>query len=405
MKMNSLAFDKKSATIVSPNGLSVARDYSGQIILFVFVATFFYSKSVEYRAFRVIYSVFLYLSLWKLFLFYNGTPKFDLKVPPFYRVYLVILFVFVAYNFIIDLRNPAFDIQTQINNPYGFLAVLNVLAFGLGASTKNLDTFYKISLCVSVCFVVLCFVPDLPKFEGFHGYICAYAIIPVLILSRHYRRYQLFSIVLIALAFMFSIKTDYRIIVLRILMFLSLYGTLLFCKKYSVFKAIVLLAACISTFEIIYNMSSILNFFGSFVNVRSFETDTRSFLYQELFNDLNSSELITGRGFSGTYFSLFFLNTWNEFGVSFQRFTIEVGFLQLILKGGYIYYVLFVLPLLLTSLKGIFSGKSSGVSYAICIFIFSELLLMFFENIPNYGFNFFSIFFLAGYVFQRIKEE
>ena len=76
----------------------------------------------------------------------------------------------------------------------------------------------------------------------------------------------------------------------------------------------------------------------------SFDTsDTRTFLYTELFRDLTPAELLYGRGFLGTYFSEYINElspTRDDAGDFYQRFGSEVGLLQLLLKGGLVYYLL-----------------------------------------------------------------
>jgi hypothetical protein len=63
-------------------------------------------------------------------------------------------------------------------------------------------------------------------------------------------------------------------------------------------------------------------------------TDTRSFLFIEFFQDFKNSDWIFGRGFLGTYFSQYFLDWDGVGGDSFQRFSVEIGFLDFLLKGG-----------------------------------------------------------------------
>lgn len=388
-------------------GLAVLKSNTALVVICVFLASFFYAKSEQYRLFRFISSAFLYISLWRLLVFYNQSPRFKLPLPRLYTTYLLILFSFVVYNLSVDIFSSNFNIQTQINNPYGFLACLNILAFGLGIATERLNGFFKILFFVCILFVVFCFVPDLPKFEGFHGYICAYAIIPFFVLSKHYNRYKLLSYVVLPLAAMFSISSDYRIIILRLLLFFVLFATLSLVKKRNFLKLLILAITCFAVYQFIANLNEVLNFFGRVIKVQGFETDTRSFLYRELFEDLKPNELLTGRGFSGTYFSTFFLNVWSqpdEMGISFIRFTIEVGFLQLILKGGILYYILFIALPFISCMRGLFKKNASALSFAFSVLIFTELVLMFVENIPNYGFHFFNLFFISGFVFNETRK-
>ena len=190
-------------------------------------------------------------------------------------------------------------------------------------------------------------------------------------------------------------------------MFFSLLFSVTIFKRNNFLKFFILVFTCFCVYEFLSDLPEILHFFGRFIEIKSFEVDTRSFLYRELFQDFRSSEVLTGRGFSGTYFSSYFFYNWNNptEGTAFDRFTLEVGFLQLILKGGYIYYILFIIPLLVSSVKGIFNKNIEPLPFAISIFIFTELILMFIENIPNFGMNFFNLFFLAGYTYTSIKEN
>ncbi|WP_242092375.1 hypothetical protein [Aestuariivivens sediminicola] len=77
--------------------------------------------------------------------------------------------------------------------------------------------------------------------------------------------------------------------------------------------------------------------------------DSRTFLFAEIFADLNKTEAIFGRGSLGTYYSDFFERTrryWIFMGQKGwagdvpERITVEVGYLQVILKGGLILLIL-----------------------------------------------------------------
>jgi membrane-associated HD superfamily phosphohydrolase len=80
---------------------------------------------------------------------------------------------------------------------------------------------------------------------------------------------------------------------------------------------------------------------------------------------------------------------------------VEVGFLQLILKGGFVYFILYMFLLVATVYKGIFTKHNSKIAFLISIYILTEIFIMFIENIPAFHFEYFVMFFLAGYAYRN----
>jgi len=95
--------------------------------------------------------------------------------------------------------------------------------------------------------------------------------------------------------------------------------------------------------------------------------DSRTFLFNELFTDLNSTEKIFGRGSLGTYYSEFFEKTRGYYelmgrkgwaGDTPDRITTEVGYLQMILKGGFLLFLLTCFLMLYAAFVGVFKSKN-----------------------------------------------
>jgi hypothetical protein len=98
--------------------------------------------------------------------------------------------------------------------------------------------------------------------------------------------------------------------------------------------------------------------------------DSRTFLFNELFADLNFKEKIFGRGSLGTYFSPFMEHTRDYitnylkkdwWGDAPDRITIEVGYLQMILKGGFVLFILTTYLMLNASYLAIFKSNSTFI--------------------------------------------
>ena len=102
------------------------------------------------------------------------------------------------------------------------------------------------------------------------------------------------------------------------------------------------------------------SFIADMSNNKELMTDTRTFLFLEMFNDMSLSETIIGRGAMGTYFSPYFymIEVLDMVSDSSTRSVNEVGYLQIILKGGYIMMGLYILILLPAAYLGIFRSKN-----------------------------------------------
>ncbi|OBX23954.1 hypothetical protein A9996_15370 [Gelidibacter algens] len=122
-------------------------------------------------------------------------------------------------------------------------------------------------------------------------------------------------------------------------------------------------------FTIIFTLGYevISNFIASFINFQ----ESRIFLFTELSNELSTMEKFIGRGSLGTYYSEYFEHTryyvveilkkeW--YGDSSIRITTEVGYLQMILKGGFILLALHMLFYIYAIYLGIFRSNNKFIS-------------------------------------------
>jgi hypothetical protein len=117
--------------------------------------------------------------------------------------------------------------------------------------------------------------------------------------------------------------------------------------------------------------------------------DTRVFLYNELFHELSLKEEIFGRGSLGTYYSHFMEHTkWYTeeilkqrwWGDSSDRITIEVGYLQMILKGGFLLFIPIVFLMTYASYLALFKSNNKFVKrLGVFILIISILSLISFR--------------------------
>jgi hypothetical protein len=392
--------------------LSHFRNYSlVSLLIAVLIATIFFDDPHLYYYKRIIYVIFLYFSLYQLLIFnYSRSEKrLQVKMPSFYNKYITIFIVFIFINLVVDYFNPRFNLVTLLNHPLSLMAVVPVFAFKIGFQTEDTDKVFKILFYISIAFVFF-FIFPIKGNNIYNASIACYAaVLPLLIFTLIQKKYRVYAFILIGLGFLLSDASESRTIILRILIFSVLFVSLSAFKKYSILKILVVLAMCFFIYEMLANLQNFIDFFIADTGAKKFDdSDTRTFLYEELFGDMKTHELIMGRGFLGIYFSPYFLDQMNQGiadGDSFNRFSVEVGFLQLLLKGGFVYYFLYITLLVVSCVRGLQRKYYNKLSYSISIIILTELLIMFIENIPVYGFPFFLLFFLAGLSYRQISIQ
>ena len=105
--------------------------------------------------------------------------------------------------------------------------------------------------------------------------------------------------------------------------------------------------------------------------------ESRESVFTDFFEDFTSGkDWIFGRGIQGrVYRSIYAEGTLD---------IVEQGFLTVILRGGLLYLVPFILIFLRASYLGFFSSKNDLVK-ALAILIFLHLVLMFYFNLPDYS--------------------
>ena len=105
---------------------------------------------------------------------------------------------------------------------------------------------------------------------------------------------------------------------------------------------------------------------------------------------MNEYELIFGKGIYGRYYlpidGDMFFNGW--------RYEVETGFLQIVLRGGYLMAVIYVLVLLIPAIKGVFQSRNTFCK-AGGLYIIYGLLSLIPYGVPEFNMKFFLFWILA----------
>lgn len=131
------------------------------------------------------------------------------------------------------------------------------------------------------------------------------------------------------------------------------------------------------------------------------KADTRTFLYQEVFDDLvQNNSLLAGKGSNGTYFSPYFLMTRDD---TDTRLTVEVGILAVLLKGGMIAVILNLTLLLFAIYLAFYRSKNHyvmGIGFMLLI----HTIILFVENLISYSpYNFCTWYFIGVCYSSKIR--
>ena len=129
--------------------------------------------------------------------------------------------------------------------------------------------------------------------------------------------------------------------------------------------------------------------------------DTRTFLFRELNEDLtNTDSWLYGKGIFGTYYSQVMHNALihKNYSDNENRLGTECGHLWLLLKGGILYAILYILLFYVAILKG---NRSNNVFLIFLSFIMANrLLMMFISFTPSFDLLNIMIWLFMSYCIQ-----
>ncbi len=127
--------------------------------------------------------------------------------------------------------------------------------------------------------------------------------------------------------------------------------------------------------------------------------DTRTFLYEEVLEDLSSSPyyLLFGKGAGAKYKSPFFEDS---LGYTNGRDNAEVGFLNILLTTGIFGFFLQTALLFIAVYLGIFKSNNS-LTTIFAIFLVSHWVILFIENSVIYGLYYYFTWLLIGLCYSK----
>ncbi|MCP4970708.1 MAG: hypothetical protein GY932_08970 [Arcobacter sp.] len=289
------------------------------------------------------------------------------------------LFTFILiWGVIVMLRGISFKLQdlvTNFGNVYMGLAWLVPITLIIGLDIKNWKTVFK--FIWFIFFLMILAMPFFPAHAALSGKLkteWSWLLRPInFIIIFGIYKFKLINRLLIYLTFLIYFLVTFEAEQRIEYVFFGLSVFFLFIIKIKHFnlrkdllKLIIIgfVILIISVFTIGYeNLSALAS---KIINY----TDSRTFLFTELFQDFNIFEEIFGRGSLGTYYSpLFAKQTYyfehtGEYRYTLDhpiRITIEVGYLQMILKGGFVLLISTISLKLQAVYLALFKSKNNYV--------------------------------------------
>jgi len=327
------------------------------------------------------------------------------NIPGYAFKFFVLLLTWNIFNIIRSLSYGEGSLTTLFGNSYTTLALLVPFSFSFGLIKNNLRVvvkyIYHLIVLVILTYIIFYFLsiytPDVIynkiSFLIFYSIVFSITIIPFLL-----NKVKVLIVVGSIILFYISIIEGSRTMMVRLtLLYLGLiiiYLVRIFNNK--LILKVSFIALILPFYFLQASMNSDESFFERYLsksNIQELSTDTRTFLYQEVFEDLiYNGNLVFGKGANGTYYSKYFHKTVGE---SDYRLSSEVGILALLLKGGLI--ALFLnLAILFIAIYLSFFRSNNYFLVGIGIMLFIHTLLLFVENLVSYNMYNFLIWFFIG---------
>ena len=337
--------------------------------------------------------------------FLKNYKKLRDSFPRFAFNILWLLIIWNLINIFRGLYSDSSAITTLFGNIYTSLALLVpvIIVFSIKkVNLKRLSYYFFLLLKIGILLFTLFFVFSGGALDVTQLKILNLLFLPLvfLITTIYFERKnnKLIILTVALLLFYVAYASSSRTMMLRELLLITGLIPLYFYRKFH-FKWILKATFILLIVPFIFIQSSIdtgesaIQKNLSSVSDDEMSTDTRTFLYMEVYEDLaDNNQLLLGKGANGTYYSNYF-NTAE--GDSDTRLTVEVGVLSILLKSGLVGVTLYLL-LLFTAIYYAFFRSNNYYVVGIGLMLFIYVLLLFIENLISYSSHNLFIWFFIG---------
>jgi hypothetical protein len=355
--------------------------------LIKYVISFFVLSNIIYNKFShpskpvlegLYYPVIIIFILWSLILLITSCLKFD-SIFYIQRVFAQPYF-FIPYLLPVFLLYTRFDLEFfSYLFYYSFLFIIPSLIIQLFIIATSISTSmwleqvgYILIFNVGTSFLLL--TAHISKKKYIFYIVLFYSLLWVFMWSFYGRRGMLIeSIVLLVFMIIIRLRSP----------FLKL------ADRFKIYYSILILTILMLIFGYLFT--------SSFAFQRGFSRDayesSRGVVFADFFSDFSSAtDWVFGRGLTGTV-----LRSLNEEGTGES---IENGFLTVLLKGGLLYLIPFLMILLRASFLGFFRSNNDLVKAMASVILIFVMMMAFF-NVPNFGTQYILVWIFASACFTK----
>lgn len=308
----------------------------------------------------------------------------------------------------LSIKSNLPDIITLLFHPLAFLAYI-IAVVSITVDNYTLSVLKQISNKVTLL-IPLVILIDINIFDELvlTNELCYFVLFEFLFLDKLTWKKRIYLTTVMISIILLENSYDNRTLAFKLLT-VSL-GILIFLtidiSGSKVLKYVILFLGLFGLYLVVFNFENTFTYISSFIsNSNVNTTDTRSFLFIEFFKDFHGKDMFIGKGYLGTYFSEWFLVWDGGKGDSFDRFSIEVGVLQILLKGGFLLLGPFLLIVVRALRIGFLNKTMRTVEFRLSIFLLIQLILMGIENIPSFGLNYMFIWLSVGIIFRKFQKK
>lgn len=260
---------------------------------------------------------------------------------------------------------------TLIGNPDTSLTMLAPLYYFF---PEMLDKrFFKMLLFLISASLVFYFQPYIPLITF---------LIPFLYKNKFFRILLVISII----EGIISIQQGVRIYGIFSVLFIILYFSPYIKIKRSFIFIILFILISLTSFLFYQTLTSEYSIFDYLSNINSIDnTDTRTFLFKELYQDMSDTNtLFAGKGAYSVYFSDYFYNQNESNGDFYMRIGAEVSMLLFLQKSGFIFVIILIILYIISIKKSLLNSNSPQMK-SIGITLSLWLIISFISSLPGHN--------------------
>ncbi len=380
--------------------------YSGITISSFLYACFIVSNQFYYRLGSILFVAIFLLTL-GLFILERRKTFFKpngVQARIWFFLFTFLTIIPLAYSIQGNLK----DILTLIFHPYAFLAFfISIMALTVNPGTqKELLGFARIvnSLLPLAIIADLAILKQPAGINELHFFL----FVEFLLFEQLKTGRKLYILILTVALIVIQILFDNRMVAIRLLV-VSL-GLLTFLVipflKNRVLRFTILSGSIVFIYLLSFHFEGTFQFFTTYLeNISIDTTDTRTFLYTEFFDDFKGLQWLGGKGYMGSYFSQWFYEWQGDDGDHFQRFSIEIGALEILLKGGLLLLIPFYALVIGCLYLGFVQAPVRSIAFRFSFFLLVQFIITGIENRPAFSINYLLIWLSMGIILVETRYK